>query len=158
MMINPILFFHTELTNDESPNGRLEIWESGNWPDCRCQGRYIALSGLPGWQTWDDQNSKGKGPVPRPDVAGIGCYQVATNPVFVSASEQPGIAGNFYEIFPSYVENGRGLFGIHLDANVPGTAGCVGIVNPPAWEDFQNKMEGIAALGINRIPLIVGYS
>jgi hypothetical protein len=157
-MIKPTLFFHVELTNDGDPNGRLEIWEIGNYPDCRCQGRYIALSGLPDFQTFDDQDSKGRGPIPRPDIAGIGCYQVATNPHFVPASEQPGIAGNFYEIFPSFVENDRGLFGVHFDANVIGTAGCIGIRNKPAWEDFQVKMAAILAAGVNQIPLIVGYS
>lgn len=157
-MIEPILFFHVELTNDESPYGRLEIWETGNYPDCRCQGRYIALSGLPGYQQWEDQNSKGAGPIPRPDVAGIGCYQVATVPHFVPAAQQPGIAGNFYEIFPQFVENKRGLFGIHFDANVQGTAGCIGVKNAGPWEDFQNKMEAMAAAGVTQVPLIVGYS
>jgi hypothetical protein len=156
--IKPVLIFHVELSNDNDPYGRLELWEHGNYPDLRCQGRYIALSGLPGFQSFNDQHSKGRGPIPRPDVAGIGCYQVATSPHFVPASEQPGIAGNFYEIFPSFVENNRGLFGIHLDANVVGTAGCVGVKNVDAWKDFQVKMEALLSAGVTRVPLIVGYS
>lgn len=157
-MINPFLFFHTELTNDGDPYGRLELWEMGAYPDCHCKSRYIALSGLPGFQNWGDQHSTGKGPIPRSDVAGIGCYQVGTSPHWVPAAEQPGIAGNFFEIFPSFVQNGRGLFGIHRDANVTGTAGCVGIKNDDAWHDFETKMQAIALTGRNQIPLIVGYS
>lgn len=156
--MKPFLIYHAELTNDESPNGRLELWELGDYPKVRAIERYLAVSGLPGWQLWDDQDSKGRGPLPRPDRAGIGSYLVSTAPVWVSAEDQPGIAGNFYEIYPSYVENGRGLFGVHYDANVEGTAGCIGVKTPGAWAEFERRMAAIAAEGITQVPLMVGYS
>lgn len=157
-MKQPLLIYHAELENDASPYGRLELWELSDWPQVRAIERYIALSGLPGWQTWADQSSKGSGPIPRPDVAQIGCYQVSAVPHWVSAAEQPGIAGNFYEIFPSFIANGRGLFGIHFDANVTGTAGCIGLKNTEAWLDFQARMKRAAEGGIAQIPLMVAYS
>jgi hypothetical protein len=156
--MKPLLVYHAELTNDGDPHGRLELWDLGEYPIVRALERYIALSGLPGWQAWEDQDAKARGPLPRPDKAKIPCYQVATKPHWVSAADQPGIAGNFYDILPSFVDNDRGLFGIHFDANVLGTAGCVGIKNAIAWADFQDRMTKIAALGIEKIPLMVGYS
>ncbi len=156
--MKPILVFHTELENDASPYGRLELWNCIDWPQMRAVERYMALSGLPGWQQWQDQHSRGRGPIPRMDQAAIDCYQVVTTPHWVTAQEQPGIDGNFYEILPSFVENGRGLFGVHFDANVQGTAGCIGIKNPEPWDDFQRRMEVYAGLGVERIPLMVGYS
>lgn len=156
--MKPILIYHAELENDSSPYGRLELWEIGDWPQVRAVERYMALSGLPGWQLWQDQDSKARGPIPRPDQAGISCYQVSTKPVWVSADEQPGIAGNFYEIVPSYVANSRGLFGVHFDANVTGTAGCIGVKNPGAWAEFERRMADLAAAGVVQVPLMVGYS
>lgn len=156
--MKPLLIYHAELENDASPYGRLELWDLEGYPEVRAVERYMALSGLPGWQLWEDQDSKAKGPIPRPDQAGIACYQVATKPVWVRAAEVPGIAGNFYEIVPSFVSNGRGLFGIHFDANVTGTAGCVGVKNPSAWAEFEQRMSGLAAAGIEQVPLMVGYS
>lgn len=156
--MKPILIYHAELENDGNPYGRLELWDCGDWPNVRTIERYMALSGLPGWQRWNDQHSKGRGPLPRMDEAGISCYQVASKPIWVPAAEQPGIAGNFYEIFPSFIDNGRGLFGIHIDANVQGTAGCIGVKNAEAWAAFEQRMQAIAKEGIERIPLMVGYS
>ena len=156
--MKPLLIYHAELENDASPYGRLELWELEPYPEVRAVERYIALSGLPGWQLWKDQHSKGRGPIPRTDQAGVNCYQVVTNPHWVTAAEQPGIAGNFYEILPSFVENGRGLFGVHFDANVQGTAGCVGIKNAGAWAEFERRMAELVKAGIEQVPLMLGYS
>lgn len=156
--MKPSLWFHNELENDWNEEGRLELWDVSEWPEMKPIERYIALSGLAGFQTWKDQDSVGRGPIPRSDVAKINCYKVNTNPVFVPASQQPGIAGNFYEIFPSYVANGRGLFGVHFDANVRGTAGCIGVVNVSAWAAFEERMKGFSSMGISQLPLMIGYS
>ncbi|GET43002.1 hypothetical protein [Microseira wollei] len=71
-----------------------------------------------------------------------------------------GIEGMFYPIKPFVQVNGiqRGDFGIHADANVPGSAGC--IVLPPkgnGWKVFPERMTEIAAAGLFRIPLPVVY-
>jgi hypothetical protein len=86
---------------------------------------------------------------------------VTTLADFVSPQEQPGIAGNFYAITPSEVTVGgvtRGLFGIHRDANVPGTNGCVGVVTPTGWAALQEWMLKLNKLGIKEVPLQVDYS
>lgn len=157
--MKPLLVYHAELTNDGDPTGRLELWDVAEWPEVRTVERYTALSGLPGWQDWQNQDTKARGPIPRMDKAGIGCYKVSTVPQFVPASEQPGIAGNFYEILPSYVENDRGLFGVHRDANVLGTAGCVGLRTEEGWKDFQTRMcKLFEQHRITQVPLMIAYS
>lgn len=123
--------------------------------------RYVATSGLPGWQQRGDHDQVARGPIPRPDLVGISHYMVTTKADFVTAAEQPGIAGNFYAVTPSEVNVGgitRGLFGIHRDANVPGTNGCVGIVTPKGWAAFQERMLELNKQGIAELPLQVDYS
>jgi hypothetical protein len=68
--------------------------------------------------------------------------------------------GNFYKINPHLVKvngNTRGDFGIHFDANVPGTAGCLGIPNPKEWLKLQKLMAVYQRAGLETIPLIVAY-
>jgi hypothetical protein len=156
--MKPVLIYHAELTNDDQAAGRLELWDVSQWPEIRTIDRFIAISGLPGWQRWEDQDARGRGPIPREDKAKITCYMVATVPQFVPASEQPGIAGNFYEITPSFVDNDRGLFGVHRDANVEGTAGCIGLKTEVGWKAFQAQMCSLLELGIKQVPLKIGYS
>jgi hypothetical protein len=153
---NPVLIFHTEATNDNSIWGRLELIEVGEWPLVPCRDRFLAASGLPGYQDWEAQNIKGAGILPRADLAKIPCYYVDTNPVHLPGV--PGVEGNFYPITPFIVANGRGDFGIHYDANVEGSAGCVVIKNHDAWDAFQTRMADYKSQGISKIPLQVFYS
>jgi hypothetical protein len=51
----------------------------------------------------------------------------------------------------------RAELGIHFDANVPGTSGCIGIINPVGWEGFCRRMAKIASLKIETLPLKVEY-
>ncbi|WP_227873402.1 hypothetical protein [Aphanothece sacrum] len=53
--------------------------------------------------------------------------------------------------------NTRGDFGIHFDANIPGTAGCLGIVDNANWQQFQRLMATYQRAGLRTIPLIVAY-
>ncbi|MBD2775177.1 hypothetical protein ICL16_24720 [Iningainema sp. BLCCT55] len=51
----------------------------------------------------------------------------------------------------------RGDFGIHRDANVPGSAGCVVLTTIPGWEGFQLDMRNLATSGVQKVPLLVSY-
>jgi hypothetical protein len=49
------------------------------------------------------------------------------------------------------------MLGIHFDANVPGTSGCIGLKNWEGWQGFLLRMAKIAALGIKSVSLTVKY-
>ncbi len=74
---------------------------------------------------------------------------VDSDPLILS---NPGIAGKFYKINPHLVKvkgTTRGDFGIHFDANVPGTAGCIGIEDPQQWAGFQKINEALQPVWLN---------
>jgi hypothetical protein len=153
-----ILFFIMKLEDDSSlKTGRLELIDT---TANRVVDRYLATSGAPGYQNTDDQTAKGKGCIPRTDLAQIGSYFVATNPIDLTAVR--GVEGAFYTISPGRVtlKSGqvRGDFGVHFDANVPGSAGCVVLTTKVGWDGFKQQMARIAKEGINQIPLFIGYS
>jgi hypothetical protein len=83
-------------------------------------------------------------------------YLVDVKPIYMPKVK--GVEGNFYVISPYSVptEGGvtRGDFGIHFDANVPGSLGCVVLRTRRGWEAFQRD---IAATGLKQVPLVVEY-
>jgi hypothetical protein len=112
---------------------------------------YLATSGLPDWQRPGDQWARGKGPIPE------GNYEIPTEPYFV---ESRGVEGLFFHVTPDPVGSGdriRSELGVHFDANVPGTSGCVGLINWEGWEGFCRRMRNIASLRIEKLPLTVKY-
>jgi len=113
---------------------------------------YLATSGLPDWQRPTDQWVRGKGPIPKGDD-----YQIPTEPYLV---ETRGVEGLFFHITPDPVGSGdrvRSELGIHFDANVPGTSGCIGLINREGWQGFCRRMRNIAALRVEFLPLKVQY-
>ena len=153
-----ILFFHMALGDGSTlQTGRLELIDVTNNV---VVDRYIATSGCPGHQSQADQSAKGKGPIPRTDLAQVKSYFVATAPIDLTAVR--GVEGNFYTISPGLVtlKTGevRGDFGVHFDANVPGSAGCVVLETQAGWKGFQEQMKQISAEGVKQIPLFIGYS
>ena len=113
---------------------------------------YLATSGLPNYQRPDDQWARGKGPIPAGDK-----YEIPTEPYWL---ETRGVEGNFFHISPDPVGSGdrtRSELGIHWDANVPGTSGCIGLINWGGWEGFCRRMATIASLGVKNISLKVEY-
>lgn len=72
-----------------------------------------------------------------------------------------GVEGNFYQISPHAVKTDRGGersdFGIHLDANVPGSMGCI-VLTSIRFRQFENQMELLRAKGILKLPLFATYS
>jgi hypothetical protein len=113
---------------------------------------YLATSGLPDYQRPTDQWVRGKGPIPAGEE-----YQIPTQAYWV---ETRGVEGLFFHITPDPVGSGdriRSELGIHFDANVPGTSGCIGIITSEGWDGFCRRMRNIAALGIESLPLKVQY-
>jgi hypothetical protein len=151
------LIYQQELRQSSSLlKGRLIAYDN---QDVKKDQEYIAASGTVGNQQWDSLSAKGRGPIPRCSDVGIEHYNVKTTPFDRRATK--GIEGPFYHILPESV-NIRGInrseFGIHFDANVPGSAGCIVIVNEPAWEAFQKLMSHYKQAGLETVPLFVFYS
>ncbi|WP_293135847.1 hypothetical protein [Microcoleus sp. bin38.metabat.b11b12b14.051] len=114
--------------------------------------RYLATSGCTQWQQPGDEWVRGKGPIP------AGNYEIPTSPYWL---ETRGIEGDFFHITPDPVVSDKGVraeLGIHYDANMPGSAGCIVLRNRDGWEKFCDRMKAIAKLGIKELPLTVNYS
>lgn len=112
---------------------------------------YLATSGCIQWQQPEDQWAVGRGPIPEGD------YQIPTIPYWLNTR---GIEGWFFHIQPDRVSPSgilRSEFGIHFDANVPGTAGCIGVIREFGWRRFCDRMASIAKLGLKSLPLTVKY-
>lgn len=87
-------------------------------------------------------------------------YEVKTSPI--PLPHVKGVEGSFYKIDPHFVitDKGgqRGDFGIHLDANLPGSLGCV-VMNKDRFENFENEMTKLRTLkSVETVPLFVQYS
>ncbi|MGB5631905.1 MAG: hypothetical protein WBM44_10650 [Waterburya sp.] len=72
------------------------------------------------------------------------------------------VRGNFYRILPYVVTTSKGTergdFGLHLDANAPGSLGCP-VMNEHNWSDFEKTISEVkAASNVSRIPLFPLYS
>lgn len=112
---------------------------------------YLATSGLPDFQRPGDQWARGKGPIPK------GEYEIPTEPYWLNTR---GVEGLFFHITPDPVGSGdriRSELGIHYDANVPGTSGCLGLINWEGWNGFCRRMATIASLGVKSLSLEVKY-
>ena len=51
----------------------------------------------------------------------------------------------------------RGDLGIHLDANVPGSLGCI-VMNQYNFTEFEQYMRNLLSKGVKALPLFVQYS
>ncbi|MGB5768951.1 MAG: hypothetical protein WBM32_03640 [Crocosphaera sp.] len=123
-----------------------------NSKESKIEGIFKALSGVGGRE---DQPMRG--PLPSQKNVQTTRYMVDSDPLILS---NPGIAGKFYKINPHLVKvkgTTRGDFGIHFDANVPGTAGCIGIEDPQQWAAFKELMKHYSQSGLTQIPLLVAY-
>jgi hypothetical protein len=113
---------------------------------------YLATSGLPDYQRPEDQWVRAKGPIPAGEN-----YQIPTEPYWL---ETRGVEGFFFHITPDPVGSGdriRSELGVHCDANLPGTSGCIGLINWEGWQGFCRRMAKIASLGVKSLSLKVQY-
>lgn len=156
-MMKPLLIYHQDLrSTSQLIEGRLLLI------DCETKtikNTYIATSGLPGNQGYDYLSLRGKGPIPPNNLINIGAYSVAT-----TALDMPnvrGVEGAFYKIDPHEVTVAnvqRGDFGVHRDANVPGSSGCVVLRTDTGWQAFEKDMQSLANSEIKQVSLLVSYS
>ena len=87
---------------------------------------YKACSGCIGCQIYNSYWETGRSPIPPGRD-----YRVDLRWTY---SDLPGISGRYYHILPDPIvdlQTGRqrSEIGLHHDAGVPGTSGCIGIVN-----------------------------
>lgn len=118
---------------------------------------FLVTSGLPNFQYTGAWKHKAKGCLP-PSKCGIN-YSVSTQRLWMPNVK--GVEGSFYAIAPfSCNVDGvmRGDFGLHFDANQPGSAGCIVVRIQEHWDLVRVKMNEFAANRIKSIPLEVIYS
>ena len=96
---------------------------------------------------------------PQYRVPGLKFYTVSTKPIPMPRTK--GVEGNFYQILPFEVITDKGGkrsdFGIHKDANAPGSRGCI-VMSGDRFEQFEQAMKELRTQGISEIPLFVQYS
>lgn len=152
-----ILFFHQQLEpNTKLISGRLLLIDT---TANSIKNIYIATSGQANYQSSGALATRGKGPIPPVTDIGIPSYTVDTIPLYMP--DVRGVEGNFHKINPHMVQIegvGRGDFGIHFDANVPGSSGCVVLRTTKGWQAFQEDMKNLATVGLQQIPLLVSYA
>lgn len=105
----------------------------------------------------EDFHQKG-GLIPPQYRCNIRNWKVETTPINMQSIR--GVEGNFYKINPREVitDKGgiRGDFGIHKDANVPGSLGCI-VLDSKRFGEFEQRITKLAKT-IKTIPLFVQYS
>lgn len=120
---------------------------------------FVATSGLTGCQAPRCQSWRGRGPIPAVRNVGLPHYTVSTKPF--DERNVVGVEGNFYYIEPATVLiDGvwRSEFGIHRDANAPGSAGCIVLRQAAEWTAFQEHMRDLKRAGHDIVPLHVEYN
>ena len=143
---NPVAYFSMDLRSSASLlRGRFEVRKGS-----RRLLSVVATSGINPHQGPDDWNIRGAGPIPPQKNISIDL-----TPIYLP---QRGIEGNFYPVKPFNFNNGRGDFGVHRDANVPGTAGCIGIISGVDWAETERVFKSLAEDGHKSIPLVVSYN
>lgn len=115
---------------------------------------FQATSGSRGWQYKGSWLQKGKGCLPpRKD------YTISTQQLWLPHVK--GVEGGFYAISPFQLNAGNGVmrgdFGVHYDANVPGSAGCIVFPRKDQWEIWEKSMKDLRKEGYQSIPLVVEY-
>jgi hypothetical protein len=152
-----LLLFHNHLRESHSLiEGRLILV---NTKLNKIIDEYRATSGSPGNQSPDKVSARGKGPIPKCSDVGIDFYTVATSPLNLQSVK--GVEGAFFKIDPHEViiqGARRGDFGIHFDANAPGSAGCIVLITQVGWTAFQKEMKKLSDEGIKQLSLLVSYS
>lgn len=117
-----------------------------------------ATSGLAGYQAKGSWRIKGRGYIPPSHQIIPQQWSVSTQRLWMPGVK--GVEGSFYAIAPFVIRLpgvARGDFGIHFDANVPGSAGCIVIRQQDHWDLFRKEIELFRLDGIQQVPLFVSY-
>jgi hypothetical protein len=107
-----------------------------------------------------DQHRMGGLIPPTYHCKGITQYEVDLAPL--DLKHKVGVEGSFYKITPFEVltlqGTKRGDFGIHLDANTPGSLGCI-VMDWHNYKDFEHQMTHLRLVEqLRKIPLHCFYS
>lgn len=117
---------------------------------------YSATSGIAGYQELASAKVRAKGRIPTCKQLAIDNYTLHLDAI--NLPNVKGVEGLFYRITPfKFTVDGvqRSDVGIHFDANIPGSAGCIVIKQLDHWESFKKAMKNIALSGNKSIPLYV---
>jgi hypothetical protein len=119
---------------------------------------WSALSSIGTKQYFESWNMQGGLIPPQYRLIENKSYTVNLNPI--SMPNVKGVQGNFYKIDPYLVvtdkKKKRGDFGIHRDANVLGSLGCI-VMSDDRFEDFERNIKELYDNGIKSIPLLIFY-
>lgn len=125
--------------------GTIQVWQ--------------ATSSIGTKQKASDIHERGGYIPPQYRVFGLKNYLVQIKPI--PLPEVKGVEGNFYRILPHEVRTDEGGkrsdFGIHLDANVPGSLGCI-VLEKTRFEQFEEELDLLSAKKISLLPLFIQYS
>lgn len=143
------------------PSKELRIGSLSFFGITHAKEQWTATSGYPPHQYSGSTNLKGRGPIPGCTFAQVPYYEVLTRGNYQPNTK--GIEGTFYPILPLSVRlKGtsieRSQFGIHFDANVAGSAGCIVLRHQSGWDSFRKLMRELEKEGVIKIPLIVEYT
>jgi Fungal chitosanase of glycosyl hydrolase group 75 len=149
--------FTMDLSNSsELLTGKMEFRKNG-----AVYNEITVTSSLPGRQYSGAWERKGGLIVPTnvcEEVTGKG-LSVKTTPIYMP--DVRGVSGNFYPIEPFLIQTDgdeRGDWGIHNDANMPGSLGCIVAETEKGWAAIQREFKVLEKLGVRVIDLIVEYS
>lgn len=117
-----------------------------------------ATSGLAGYQKAGDWRIKRRGCIPPSHQIIPQQWSVSTQRLYMP--DVKGVEGSFYAIAPFEIKLpgvSRGDFGVHFDANVPGSSGCIVIRDQSHWDLFRNEISQFRLDGVQQVPLFVSY-
>lgn len=158
MSDKPSIEFHLEMPAQKSDSllsGYLLLKHSAGEAGVKLK----ATSGSRGHQYRGSWSLKGRGPLPPTEALAPKSYSLSTQRLWLPGVK--GVEGSFYAIAPfsvSFSGVERGDFGIHFDANVPGSAGCIVIPIQSHWDIFRHSMTEWRIAGIQTALLTVLYS
>ncbi|MUL39316.1 hypothetical protein [Gloeocapsopsis dulcis] len=158
--MQPTIEFHLQLPNSgqrELLKGFLLLKQE---PNNRAGIKLQATSGCSGYQYSGSWKLKGRGPLPPSRAIEPLTYSVSTQRLWLPHVR--GVEGSFYAIAPFSVKvdegKSRGDFGIHFDANVPGSAGCIVFPLQDHWDVFRSFIANCAHKNVQQVPLNVMYT
>ena len=153
---NYFLIFNSHFDRDKGVDqGRLSICSMAQGT----MSIWVACSSYATKQYHESFHERGGYIPPEYRVKNLNNWEVETTPIDLTSHK--GVKGNFYKILPFQVVTDKGGIrsdiGIHLDANMPGSMGCI-VMTKPRFTDFESWMKKLNDKKIEKIPLFVRYS
>lgn len=151
--------FHFTMILPRTPRGSLIVGVLTYCENEKTVNAFQATSGCISNQFHGCQNRKGRGCLPSHKQVGIPHYTISTQKLWLPHVK--GVEGSFFAISPFTVNiNGvsRGDFGVHFDANGPGSAACVVLQTHRGWTAYLKLMEELRKKKLQSVPLFVNYS